>query len=159
LGLLYGGTIGAATGAAVVAGWLGWSTLMNLPETVTTDRLEIAEALISVAVARTLVVGCLGGVVGAVIGSASGWLAAIVRPRLRRYLTALTTLVSALAAAACVLPVWYASNPPGVPQDSPPSAVMLVMAIAAGAIGGITLGNTLSARANAPFSSTDQGIQ
>ena len=158
LGLLYGGTIGAAAGAAVVVGWLGWSALTNVPEGVTADHFTAAEALISGAVARIVLGGCLGGTVGAMIGPAAGLLAATARPSLRRQLTAITTIVSALAAASCVLLVWYLSRRSDMDQP-PPAVVTLALAIAAGAIGGIVLGSTLSARASAPFSSTRSEIQ
>ena len=156
LGLVYGGTIGAAAGAA--AGWLGWSVLMNVPGAVTTDHLTAAEALISGAVARLVLGGCLGGAAGAVIGPAAGLLAAVGRPSLRRHLTAITTTTSALAAVACVLLVWYVSGRSEA-QQAPPSEEMLAFSAAAGAMGGLVLGGTLSARASTPFSSTESGIQ
>ena len=158
LGLVYGGTIGAAAGAAAVAGWGGWSALMNVPGAVTTDHLTAAEALISSVVARLVLGGCLGGAAGAVIGPAAGLLAAVARPSLCRHLTAITTTTSALAAVACVLLVWYVSGRSEA-QQAPLSEEMLAFSVAAGAIGGLVLGSTLSARASTPFSSTKSELQ
>ncbi len=145
VGLVWGGTIGATVGAATAVCLLGWNAATtDFDSTVNVREFAMVEGAISIVVVRIALGAVAGGLTGVPLGTVLGLLAARFHSRSPRSLTAAAAILSAATAAVWTGLIRFASYGIRRGGDIPSWAIVLLIAIAAGGVGGAVLGRKLS---------------
>ncbi|MCH5374622.1 MAG: hypothetical protein JJ992_11650 [Planctomycetes bacterium] len=145
VGLVWGGTIGAAVGTATAVCLLGWNAgTTDFDPTVNVGEFAMVEGAISIVVVRIALGAVAGGLIGVPLGAALGLLAAKFRFRNPRSLTATVAIVSAATTALWTGLIRFTSCQIHSIGDMPSWALVLLIAIVGGGVGGAVLGRKLS---------------